>query len=206
MAVRVITSLCSLRTIALRRGGFGLALLLSCGVASAQSSSAANVNAVAGLLPVLQLVCTDIDFGVWRVQTRDSVQASTVELDDKDTTTLGGQAVGLSKANTTRQPVAGTCTVSGSQAGNGQKIKVSLASAADLDFDGSNDSDLGRPNAAATMRANFSVPNTVTVNGGSGSFKVWGKLTVPARIIRENYGAYVSIAPVQVQVIDAAQP
>lgn len=117
-----------------------------------------------------------------------------------------GSATGVSKANTTRQPVAGTCTVSGSQAGNGHKIGVSLLSVADVDFGGSSDNEFGRPGAAATIRANFNVPDKVTVIGGSASFKVWGKLSIPARIIRENYGAYMSVAPVQVQVIDAAVP
>ncbi len=206
MAVRLPTGFCSRVTIPLCNCCSGCVLLLFCGGAGAQSPGAANVNALAGLMPVLQLVCTDVDFGVWRVQIRDSAQTSTVELDDRDGTTLVGQAVGLSKANTTRQPVAGTCTVSGSQAGDGQKIGVSLLSVAAIDFGGSSDHELGRPVAAATIRANFAVPNKVAVIAGSASFKVWGTLSIPARIISENYGAYVSVAPVQVQVIDAAAP
>lgn len=187
------------------RGCCGWALLLCCGVAGAQNAVSSALNVQAGLLPALQLVCTDIDFGVWRVQTRDGGGASSVELDDRDGTTLGGETAGLSKANTAHQPVAGTCTVSGSQAASGQKIAISLVNVADVDFDGSNDSELGRPGAVALMKANIKVPNKVVVNGGSASFKLWGTLSIPAKIIRENYGAYVS-APVQVQVIDANVP
>ncbi len=205
MAFRIPTGLCRGRSI-LQHSCSALVLLLSCGGVGAQNAGAASVNALAGLMPVLQLVCTDVDFGVWRVQTRNNAQASTVDLDDQNGTTLGGQAEGLSKANSTRQPVAGTCTVSGSQAGSGQKIGVALLNVADVDFGGSSDHELGHPGAAATIRANFSVPNKVTVIAGSASFKVRGTLSIPARIIRENYGAYVSVAPVQVQVIDAVVP
>jgi hypothetical protein len=167
--------------------------------ASAQDSREAFVNARAGIVPVLNLVCTPVNFGVWRMPIRSTGGTTTVTL----TVASGDQSLALTTATATgnvtsvalasgyQAPDAARCTVSGSTNPE-QTIQTSIRDNIGLAFGASTHDNLTNPGTPATLSADLSLASTgVAINSnGTGVFRVAGVLTLPQTIAAVNYGGY----------------
>ena len=196
------------------------ALLFDSAVASGQNNEqTAQINAIAGVAPILSLVCTDVDFGVWRIPVRNGPRQTKVTLTHSNNggsrtfATLSEHIDGVAQASTFGQPEAGTCTVSGSQHPR-QRIGVSIVGTGDLVLAPASKSRL--PPAAqraqgisASLR--LSEPTVLIDQDGRGVFTVVGDFMIPAQIRSENHGGYSTQAfdpenTLIVIVRDQAQP
>lgn len=166
--------------------------------AQAQDTVTANVNAVAGISPVLSLTCNDVNFGVWRVPVRSSGGTTTVTLtvsannsSGSTTATSGGNTTGVALASGYNVPNAATCTVNGSNNAS-QTIRSAISSNTGLIFGSSNHNNLNNPSQVAALSADLTLGGTGVVIGstGSGTFRVTGVLTIPQAITADNYGGY----------------
>lgn len=167
--------------------------------ASAQDSREATVQARAGIVPVLNLVCTPVNFGVWRMPIRSTGGTTTVTL----TVASGDQATALTTATATgnvasvalasgyQAPDAARCTVSGATKLN-QTIQTSIRDNTNLLFGASTHDNLMNPGTPASLLANLSLATTGVAidNNGTGVFRVAGVLTLPQTIAQANYGGY----------------
>lgn len=195
-------------------------LLFSSAVASGQTNEqAAQINAVAGVAPILSVVCSDVDFGVWRIPVRDAPGQTKVTLaysnSGSPTTiaTLSEHVAEVAQASTFGQANVGTCTVSGSQH-PGQRIGVSILGTGELVLAPASKSRL--PPAAQkaqgiSVSLRLSEPTVLIGQDGRGVFTVVGDFMIPARIRSENHGGYSTQAfdpenTLIVIVRDQAQP
>jgi hypothetical protein len=173
--------------------------LLGSFVASGQNSEqTAQINAVAGVAPILSLVCSDVDFGVWRIPVRNGPRQTKVTLvhsnNGGSTTiaTLSEHVVGVAQASTFGPAEVGTCTVRGSQH-PGQRIGVSILGTGELALAPANKSRL--PPAAQkaqgiSVSLRLSEPNALIGQDGQGVFTVVGDFNIPAQIRSANHGGY----------------
>lgn len=166
--------------------------------AQAQDTVSANVNAVAGISPVLSLTCNDVNFGVWRVPVRSSGGTTAITLtvsannsSGSTTATSGGNTTGVALASGYNVPNAATCTVNGSNNAS-QTIQSAISSNTGLKFGSSNHNNLNNPSQVAALTADLTLGGTGVVIGstGAGTFRVTGVLTIPQTIAADNYGGY----------------
>jgi len=164
--------------------------------------SSAYVQARAGLQPVLTLTCTDVDFSVWRVPVRTGINPTTITLSVEanhaaawTSWRMGGNAMFVSWASGHPVANAGTCVVTGSNS-PGQRIQVSISNNIDLALGGAARGGLNLPVDSGALRADLNlVEDSVEINAqGQGSFRIVGRLLIPAVIVRENYGGYSAMA------------
>jgi len=173
-----------------------LSLLTASSVFAEQASD--SVDAKAGLAPALELSCTDVSFGVWRVPVRSSGGTTTITLDRaNDTVAASGNTTRVAQSNTdiSWDHSRGECTLSGSTAADATAATITIASNTDMAFTAANAATTGyvgldAATAAASMTASLNVPNTTTITSGSSTFYVGGVLTIPQAIIADNYGGY----------------
>jgi len=174
------------------------AMMLVPAAVSAQDTVSANVNAVAGISPVLSLTCNDVNFGVWRVPVRSSGGTTAITLTvsannsaGSTTATSGGNTTGVALASGYNVPNAATCTVNGSNNAS-QTIRSAISNNTGLLFGSSNHNNLNNPSQVAPLTANLTLGGTGVVIGstGSGTFRVTGVLTIPQNIAADNYGGY----------------
>lgn len=174
------------------------ALLSGALQAHANDTVSANVNAVAGISPVLSLTCNNVNFGVWRVPVRSSGGSTTVTLSvsannsaGATTAATGGNTTGVAIASGYNVPNAATCTVNGSN-NPSQTIQTSIANNTGLIFGTSNHNNLSNPQQTASLSADLTLGGAGVQIGstGSGTFRVTGVLTIPQTIVAENYGGY----------------
>jgi hypothetical protein len=166
---------------------------------SAQDSREAFVNARAGIVPVLNLVCTPVNFGVWRMPIRSTGGTTTVTLTvaggdpsaAATTATATGNVTSVALASGYQVPDAARCTVSGSTNPD-QTIQTSIRDNTGLAFGVSNHDNLNAPTNPAALSADLSLAATgVAIDGnGTGVFRVAGVLTLPQTIVAANYGGY----------------
>lgn len=166
--------------------------------AQAQDTVSANVNAIAGISPVLSLTCNDVNFGVWRVPVRSSGGTTAITLtvsannsSGSTTATSGGNTTGVALASGYNVPNAATCTVNGSNNAS-QTIQSAISNNTGLKFGSSNHNNLNNPSQLATLTADLTLGGTGVVIGstGAGTFRVTGVLTIPQTITADNYGGY----------------
>ena len=174
-----------------------LTLLTASSVYAEQASD--SVDAKAGLQPALELTCTDVSFGVWRVPIRSSGGTTTITLSqDTDEATIGGSNVSrVAQSNSgTWLANRGLCTLSGSTAANATVVAITKANSTDMALSGAADgvsgyAGLDAPTTAASLVATLDVPTTATMNSeGEATFHIGGVLTIPQNIIANNYGGY----------------
>ncbi|MEL4204261.1 hypothetical protein P0W48_13005 [Plesiomonas shigelloides] len=177
------------------------------GQASAQTSSD-TVDAYAGIAPTLELTCSDVNFGVWRMGTGARGGATIVTLPSNGTsaTSTGGTAA-LSNANSHQAPVRSTCQLKGSGAPNGTAATVTLKDNTSMTFTGTSSNNfavtLPAPGTAAALTANLTAFTLAPViSGGATQVYIGGELTIPDNIVEANYGSYKTSAPLTVTLED----
>ena len=158
-----------------------------------------TVDAKAGIQPAMELVCTDVSLGVWRIPARTGA-ATTITLDKGtgDVVASGNTSrVAQSTANASWLHNRGTCTLSGSTAANGASVTITMSGNTAMPFDAANSTTTGfaglnAPTTAVSgMQATLDAPATVTLGaGGSATFYIGGVLTIPGTISANNYGGY----------------
>ena len=171
---------------------------------TAQAEEASTtVNVYAGLASVMELTCSDVSFGVWRVPTGSRAGGTTtITLVEGGTasTTTGGDGVALSVAHVSHAPKAGECTVSGSSKVSGDGAANIGGGIADITGSfvaaGADDeffTGLKVPTTALTaLNYTLRLSNyTPTVTGSGGTiFKVFGEMVIPNDLGSSNYGGY----------------
>lgn len=186
-----------------------LAVLASAGASPVFAAvTTADIDATAGLQPVLQLSCTPVKFGVWRVPVRSGGAPTTLTLTQVSDTatatgnTAGGVAMSLTAGYSSAR---GRCTLSGSTAPDATAMTISMTSSATAMGSDSASVYTGllAPAAAVVgMSTILTAPTTSSVTTGATTFYVGGTLSIPATIVATNYGAYKTTAPVAITVDD----
>ncbi|WP_404400531.1 hypothetical protein LG288_11085 [Idiomarina seosinensis] len=187
-----------------------------------------TIDVYAGLAPALELSCTDVHFGVWRVPTGDRGSVTTVTLTagafsngafaTTESASGGGDRVSLSQSSDFNESQVGTCSVTGSTAAEnatgsasllnedtGQVFGslVAITSSGDYSF-----GTIGTPlNTEASMFYTLELSDrapTIDANGEA-RFAVVGEFTIPQTIDADWYGGYKSNGSETVQFDDAPQ-
>lgn len=171
-----------------------------------------SVDATAGLQPALELSCTDVSFGVWRVPVRSGGTETTITLTTlSDAAVAGGETtrVAQSESDVSWAASRGACTLSGSTAAVETAVDISISGNEEMAFAGAaaqatGYANLPAPTATAALTATLELPSSpVTIqNDGTASFYVGGVLTIPATIVADNYGGYKTTAPATISVDD----
>lgn len=174
-------------------------------------SATDTVDARVGIQPALELVCSDVSFGVWRVPARTG-GATTITLDYRQGNIVASgntNRIAHSTANASWLHQRGVCVLSGSTAANGAAIAVALSNSTAISFDAANSSTTGfsglaaATKAATGLQATLNSPNSVNLGtDGSVTFYVGGVLTVPGLIDSSNHGGYRASNPATVTVDD----
>lgn len=171
-----------------------------------------TVDAKMGLQPAMELVCTDVSFGVWRIPIRTG--AATIITLDRNTGTITATGntsrVAQSTANVSWLHERGTCSLTGSTAATGSAVSISLSNSSAMAFDAANANTTGfvglnAPTTAVTgMQATLSAPSIINLSaGGTATFYIGGELTIPGTIVSSNYGGYKTTAPATVTADDS---
>lgn len=181
----------------------GLTICLPVSARQVSGTVSAQVDAIAGIGPVLQLFCSDVDFGVWRVpprngggETRVSLAVASAAPGAQTSASLAGNIDTVARATGFEDPEAGTCTVTGSR-NPGQRISVSISGNAGIPMSASARTRLPR---AAQDALGIGVDLMLAEQGvsidstGAGTFRVIGEFRIPQNLIRDNYGGYSSRA------------
>lgn len=206
-----------------------IATMVAAGFATnvAAETASDNINVYAGLAPVLELMCSDVKFGVWRVPVGSRTGgATTITLTDGGSGAtefaIGGSTTGVavSGAAEAAAPALGSCAFTGSVADAGETaMGVSMATT----VTGASTDDVGSLTggtmvaAGADEYAGLAAPETVNTGlgftlsfepataisvSGEGSFKIAGILTIPDNIVAGNYGGYKQDGTITVTIND----
>jgi len=190
---------------------YAVAAITLLAATGAQADTASDsVDAKAGLQPALELSCTDVSFGVWRVPTRTADGTTIITLGASDNTAVatGNTArVAQSTSVSSWAHSRGECTVAGSTAANDTNAAVTISDATAMSFTataaaGTGFLGLAAPGTAAALAANLTVPATTKITSGASSFYVGGVLTIPQNIVSGNYGGYKTTESATVTVDD----
>ena len=190
---------------------YAIAAITLLGATGAQADTASDsVDAKAGLQPALELSCTDVSFGVWRVPVRSSGGTTTITLDRaNDTVAATGNTTRVAQSSSHASWVhsRGECTVSGSTAADTTAADVTITGGNNMGFTGaaaatSGYVGLNAPGADATLGATLNAAATTTIASGSSTFYVGGVLTIPQDILSTNYGGYKTTSSATVAVDD----
>jgi len=165
-----------------------------------------SVNARAGLAAITTVECTDVNFGVWRVPIRSTGGASFITLTitgaGATVATLTGNNTTVSLATNYLAPTAGVCNIIGAFNRNSSD-NVTIANNLNMPMVASSHEGLPTPGTLAAMFVDLTtVSSTAISSTGTGTFKVVGVLTIPAAIVAQNYGGYVTREPATVSVFD----
>lgn len=180
----------------------------------AAETASDTIQVYAGLAPVLEMTCTDVNFGVWRVPTGDRGDKTIVTLNASSVATAtvftGGAAdTAVSLSGKYDNPAAGTCDVTGSAVSNvngvatltdgsgifigtdANTFATGLAEPTDLPLDSVFKFTLGLSTGTPAINAD-----------GEATFKVIGSMEIPNNLVTNNYGAYKSEGSVTVEFDD----
>lgn len=190
---------------------YAVAAITLLAATGAQADTASDsVDAKAGLQPALELSCTDVSFGVWRVPIRSAGGATTITLDASNDTvaaSVNTTRVAQSTSHASWTHSRGECTVAGSTAADNTNADVSISGATAMPFTATDAAGTGfvglaAPGTAAALAANLTVPATTKITSGASSFYVGGVLTIPQNIVSGNYGGYKTTESATVTVDD----
>lgn len=168
------------------------------GVAKAETSNA-TIDVYAGLSSVMELTCSDVNFGVWRVPTGTrSGGATTVSLTSSDTTSItSGGTDKIALSTKYEAPKSGKCIVSGSTAADSAKGAASITAGDTGSFvtnggTGFNNETLAAPTAVVSgFTYSLAVTEgSPTINSGAASFGITGTMVIPDSLTNDNYGGY----------------
>lgn len=157
-----------------------------------------SVDARAGLAPALEMTCTPVSFGVWRVPVRAGGAVTTITLDaSTNAVTAGGNLTRVAQSLSVGSWIhsRGTCTMSGSTAANATNATTGITGATAMAFSAANAAATGYVGlvaapVAAALVATLTVGSTSAISSGATTFYVGGVLTIPTTIVVDNYGGY----------------
>ena len=188
-----------------------VAALTSLVATSAMAETASDtVDAKAGLQPALELSCSDVSFGVWRVPIRTSGGTTTITLDrSTDTVAASGNTarVAQSLSDVSWTHSRGECTLSGSTAADEAEATISISDNTNMPFVPAAAASTGyvgldQATQGASLTCTLDAPATVAIASGSATFYVGGTLTIPQNIIADNYGGYKTSTPATIAAED----
>jgi hypothetical protein len=180
--------------------GLAIAALGMLATSSSFAETASDtVDAKVGIQPAMELICSDVSFGVWRIPARTGA-ATTITLDrDTGVVTATGNTtrVAQSTSNASWLHSRGECILSGSTAATGTAVAITMSGSTAMSFDAANSSTTGfaglnAPTTSAVgMQATLNSVSTVNLaTGGTATFFIGGVLTIPGTIAPANYGGY----------------
>ncbi|WP_404400529.1 hypothetical protein LG288_11080 [Idiomarina seosinensis] len=161
-----------------------------------------TIDVYAGLAPALELTCSDVNFGVWRVKQGNT--GFKVVLATDSTFSVTGTGTGdAAKSENFPDPVAGSCTATGSAAADastgtasitgdiGETLKAVSAGTTNY-FDGQQ---IGVPTGSKVLNYTLDLSSTSPViTSGTATFTIGGEVDIPADIVAADHGGYVSSA------------
>jgi hypothetical protein len=162
--------------------------------AAAEGPVSDTVDALAGLAPVLDLACTPVSFGVWRVPTGARAAVNTVTLTMEDTTTKYTASGSISLGSgATATPYAGVCAMTGSNNMSSTGAALVMTNNTAMAFSGAAVLNRVTPTTSAALTATLATPATVSIDAdGAATWYVVGELTIPNNLVTANYGGYQS--------------
>ena len=178
---------------------------------AAAETATDSVDVYAGLAPVLELTCTDVNFGVWRVPAGERGGANTITLAANGATTVGGTgtatSIALSGTYNSTAPFAGSCTVSGSNATDATEGAASLSVTSGT-LAGTTVNSYSSQDVAPAHDANLTYTLEVSdatpaISSGAASFDITGVMTIPEALVVDNYGEYKGLVSHTVSFNDA---
>lgn len=169
------------------------------GTAAAETATD-TIDVYAGLSSVMELSCTDLNYGVWIVPTGGRSGTTTVSLtSDNNTSITAGSSTGIALSANYAAPAAASCTVTGSTAADGTTGQVNFTGTgtfvANAGGTGFNAETIAEPTTALTSFY-YSLAHTTptAMSSGATSFKVYGTITIPDGLTTANYGGYMAPA------------
>lgn len=175
----------------------------------AETSQTAQLNAVVGLHPMVELSCTPLSLGVWRVPRRDTATPSLVVLDvdrpQEGVKVYQNTAIALASGNANWSPVHGTCTLTQSRALDMTSASVSITNNRNLKVksDTTFYAGLDAPLAPANgILVNVYTVNLTRITNGQSTFLVGGSVSYPKKIVQGNHGAYTLLTSPTIRVDD----
>lgn len=187
--------------------GVSLAIVLP-PQAGAETATDRSVNAVAGLHPMIELSCTPVNLGVWRVPKRNAGGPTQIMLDidriQQGVQVLQNTAVARASAHADWEPAFGVCTLTQSRALDHSSAVVTIKNNRLLkavpDADAFTAIPAGRANSA--LRIDVYAPTLARISNGTSTFLIGGGLTIPEKITDADYGAYRSAIRTLISVDD----
>lgn len=168
----------------------------------AAETASDTIEVYAGLASVLEMTCSDVNFGVWLVPTGDRGVATYVILDEgsiasaiiaSDLTV--DTTVALS--NNYDNPAVGLCNVTGSAVSdaNGEATITNehgsfLGTSANPFATGFDAPTEGPPSSAFYFTLYLSSETPSINSNGEATFEVLGTMHIPNNLVTNNYGAY----------------
>ncbi|WP_353209294.1 hypothetical protein [Sphingorhabdus sp.] len=177
--------------------------------AQAQSVVNTQIDARVGLVAMTYIECAGVDFGLWRVPTRNTGGATfinlTVTANDATGVTIArifGNSTSVSQ-DARHPPVAGTCYVFNAETVS-SRLRTSIFQNNAMSMGGLPLYGLSSPSIQALVVADLALGgNGVAIDAtGNGTFRVVGELTIPQNIVAANYGGYQTQGEGKVSVTD----
>ncbi|MBN2644308.1 MAG: hypothetical protein JXR59_02420 [Desulfuromonadaceae bacterium] len=159
-----------------------------------------TIDVYAGVSSVMELNCTDLNYGVWIVPTGSRGNTTVVTLtSDNNTSITSGSSTGIALSANYAAPAASSCTVTGSTAADGTTGQVNFTGTgtfvANTGGTGFNAESIPAPSAALTTFYYALAHTTPTaMSSGATSFTVHGTINIPDGLTTANYGGYMAPA------------
>lgn len=181
-----------------------------------------DVSVYAGLEPVMELECSDMNFGVYQVARGDrgigtaaftTIQMSIgVDRNNNEEVRIsflnaGQDQIALSDKPEYDPPQPAVCLVTGARVKNGSLTVTRDPAAGSIEFSGVSANpfatNLMNPITSATgIIGFFTVPTSVTTDlNGDAEFNIVGEIDIPNNLVADNYGSYKA-GPLTVTVSD----
>ncbi len=168
------------------------------------ASASADIEATAGILPMLRLECSALNLGVWRIPVRSGGQNTMINIPP---TAAGVPQITFNQTNVSASTKSGhaakpaQCTLIGSAALDGTGLVLSglvgyMFAGSATAFSG-----LGAPATPLSLGGGFNLPASVNVSGGTAVFYIGGILDIPSTVTSNSYGGYVA-TPGQTLTVD----
>lgn len=180
-----------------------------------------TIEVYAGLTPVLEMQCTDLNFGVWLVPTGTRAGPTFIDIPSSGDATAqltdaaGGADNAVSLSSKYDLPSPAICLVTGSQMGgagvNGTAMITTGGPTGTL-IPGEYVGASAYPGAAATGLGSFTYAielstTTPAISAeGTATFMVVGSMMIPAAVLATHYGAYTGTVSRTISFDDAQSP
>lgn len=175
----------------------------------AETAQPAEISAVVALHPMLELSCTPLNLGVWRLPPRDAAMPSLVMLDvdkpQEGVKLYQNTAIALATGGTNWSPVHGICTLTQSRAMDMTSAKITITNNRNLRVKGDASFYVGVKAPlipAAGIFVNVYTPTMTRIMNGQSTFLVGGSVSFPRRIVQGNHGGYTLVSAPMILVDD----